>query len=260
MLDNPALKLVLVGKPLVLDPLLALRALLPPGLRALITTNVEELAVEDLAELINKAFEHLDGIVVTGAPNILLDAPPAARLEGTASAREFWISTESSKAVAWHLELWNDCDGTLASILDDLLDLVDGVEEWTIWGVVWCVPVPHLRAEVPLGANLGKLRVLLEFDSPSLILGEVDVNGVDLEAGEAVDALEDSVEFDEVTAWVKHGTTPLETWEVGDADAWSGPLLGLDRLRVDLDREELKERLETVEETSTLLGKDRDKI
>src|SRR3546814_5944743 len=60
------------------------------------------------------------------------------------------------------------------------------------------------------GADLGELRVLLDLEAPALVLGEVPVEGVQLEDRHDVDVLLDELDREEVARSEEH-TSELQS-------------------------------------------------
>ena len=84
--------------------------------------------------------------------------------------------------------------------------------------VVGAVPPAYLAA-VAIGSDLGKPGVFFDFDAPSLVVGEVPVEGVHLEVGHLFEQLLDDGFSLEVASLVEHEVAPRILGLVDDLQA-----------------------------------------
>ena len=145
------------------------------------------------------------------------------------------------------LYLGNDRDETIRRVFNDILHLLLGIEA----SVLGTLAIDALRAD------LGQFRVLLDLDTPSLVVGQVPMHAVDLEQGQYVQLLLDILYRDEMAAGVEHDTAVAESRLVLDRYGRSGPCDTFHGGRtLDLGGQQLQERLHTVEKTLRGLGFD----
>ena len=90
------------------------------------------------------------------------------------------------------LYLGNDRDETIRRVFNDILHLLLGIEA----SVLGTLAIDALRAD------LGQFRVLLDLDTPSLVVGQVPMHAVDLEQGQYIQLLLDILYRDEMAAGV----------------------------------------------------------
>ena len=90
------------------------------------------------------------------------------------------------------LYLGNDRDETIRRIFNDILHLLLGIEA----SVLGTLAIDALRAD------LGQFRILLDLDTPSLVVGQVPMHAVDLEQGQYIQLLLDILYRDEMAAGV----------------------------------------------------------
>ena len=147
------------------------------------------------------------------------------------------------------LYLGNDRDETIRRVFNDILHLLLGIEA----SVLGTLAIDALRAD------LGQFRVLLDLDTPSLVVGQVPMHAVDLEQGQYVQLLLDILYRNEMAAGVEHDTAVAESRLVLDRYGRSGPCDTFHGGRtLDLGGQQLQERLHTVEKTLRGLGLDTD--
>ena len=88
-----------------------------------------------------------------------------------ALARQFGICGDCSQLVSRKFDFRNDRDKTVCRVFNDILHLLLGIEA----SVLGTLAIDALRAD------LGQFRVLLDLDTPSLVVGQVPMHAVDLE-------------------------------------------------------------------------------
>ncbi len=93
-----------------------------------------------------------------------------------------------------HLDLRNDRDMARRGVGDQVTDLRLGVEA-TVGATVSDVGVEILREHGFLApcANLGEQRVLLDFQTPTLVIGQVQLQSVQFVEREKIDELLDEL-------------------------------------------------------------------
>ena len=169
-----ALEIILLGKTLValdaqfLDLLLALGALLPANLGAFVATDMDVGRGEEVHHLVEHILDKQHGLLVTGAEHVFGDTPSAPHLVGTACAAQLGVAGQSRLHMARQVDLGNDVDVPLSSILDQVANLVLGIEAAVSDGVVEVAVMSDDRP-VAIGTNRCQLRVFFDFDTPALV-------------------------------------------------------------------------------------------
>ncbi len=246
VLRHPALEFGFGLEAVGLHPRLALRARLPAHARSFVAADVDRRGGKERADLIQHVFVEADRVVVAGAEDVVLHAPRAARhaRQVLARAREFGIRRQRRAVMARQFDLGNDGDVAGLRVREHLADLVLRVEVRTVLdvvefllGLVAAVVARRFRAH---GSVADELGVLLDFDAPALVLGEVPVEHVQLVLGHQVDDLENDVLAEEMAAVVDHHAAPAVARRVLDVH-------GGDARHVDIDVGQLLERFEGVE-------------
>ena len=117
--------------------------------------------------------------------------------------------------MAGHIDFGDDGDVALSCVLHNLAGLVLSVVT-SIRSVVVDIAVMAKHSSLTFGPKLGEPGILLDFQSPSLVLSEMPVEGIHVVQCHKVDALFDKRQREIVTAAVKHETAIAETGLVGD--------------------------------------------
>ena len=120
------------------------------------------------------------------------------------------IGGDGGLGVPGQVDLRDDGDEPLRGVGDDLPDVVTGVEAAVRPSVV--LPVPA-RADHALGAprtDLGQQREAFDLKAPPLIVGQVQVQDVELVHGQQIDVSEQVMPGHEVPRHVDHAAPPAE--------------------------------------------------
>ena len=223
-----------------LDALLAGRTVLPAGLRALVTTDVEIFAREERHYLANDILQEVEHIFLTRTHHDILNTPNHSRSPLLALAGERWISSDCCHHVTRKVDFRNHGDVALGCIIHDVLDFLLCIE----------TAIGRTVTLEAIAADGSQLRIFLDFDTPALVLSEVEVHGVYLEHRHDVELLLHIFYGDEVTAWIEMEATVAEARRILDVTALSHPLhaahLGS---ALHLCRQQLHEALHTIEGT-----------
>ena len=171
-----------------LDACLALGAILPSHLRALVATYVDILRREELCDLLEHVVDESQNLVVASAENVVRDAPLLPYLVRTAGASKLGIGCKSRLHMSWQVNLRNDGDVAVGCILHDVAYLLLCVEAVVGYAVVLAYVMTD-NGLLALGTNLGEQRIFLYLDAPSLVVGEMPMEAVDVVQGEHVDKL-----------------------------------------------------------------------
>jgi hypothetical protein len=95
----------------------------------------------------------------------------------------------------------------------------------------------------------GQLRTRVDLNSPALIVGEMEVQDVELVERHDIDVLLDLPHGQEMACDVEHSAAPAKARLVHDSQRWHGPDAARHaHVRFDLDRQKLPDRLDAMEE------------
>ncbi len=117
--------------------------------------------------------------------------------------------------VAGHVNLGDDGNVALGSILDEFLSLFLSVEA-AIGDTVVLAGIAADDGLLTHRALLGEQRTALDLYSPALVLGQMPVEAVDVVQGQHVDMTLQRVHAEDVTRHVKHVATIGKTGSVVD--------------------------------------------
>ena len=140
------------------------------------------------------------------------DLGARVRLRDLAIRVQLGHRRESRVGVAGEVDLGHDGDEPLGGVVDDLA-------------------VVGLRVEAALGpvdgvaaTDLGQLGPRVDRDAPALVVGEVQVEVVELEQRQVVEVALDVVDGEEVAGHVEHGAAVGEARLVADGDGRHGAI------------------------------------
>ena len=122
-------------------------------------------------------FEELHGLFVADAQHIFEYAPARTYFIRSAGASHFGIGGKCGKHVSGQVYFGDNRDVAFLGVFYDFFGLFLRVEA-AIPGVVILVGVPADNGTVAPGTNFRQLGVLLYFDSPALVFGEMPVEGI----------------------------------------------------------------------------------
>ncbi len=171
----------------------------------LVPAEVDVRARRQLDDLAHDVVEEFVGAVVRDAERAEPDLDSLVGCRRDAIAVELWVGRERSVGVAGHIDLRNDRDVLRCGVLDDLAVVGLRVEA--------AAPAVHLGAR----PDLGERRPGVDLQAPALVVGEVQVQVVELQKGDVVDVALDRCDAEEVAGDVQHRSAVLEPWVVGDA-------------------------------------------
>ena len=137
-------------------------------------------------------------MVLAYTQDVVMDTPHSPHLIGAASTAQFGISGQCSHHVARHINLGDDSDIAVGSIAHDFAYLVLG-EETTVTDAVIHRGIVAKRGAVAPTAHLGQAGILLDFDSPSLVIGQMPVQTVHAMQGHDIKVTLHRLDTEEVT-------------------------------------------------------------
>ena len=152
--------------------------------------------------------------------------------------------------MARKVNLRNNCDSEVSSISHDILDFLLCIES-AITGVVKFVPVLADHGTVSPGTDFSKLRIFLDFDSPSLVLSKMPVETVQLICCHHVQESLHLIDIEKMTGNVKMHSSVCESRLVLDGSARENPLCRRLALSVECSRKHLADGLCSISETGS---------
>ena len=218
-LHKVALKLVLVLKTLLLDALLAVRALFPRITRSLIAADMDILVREELKHLRKDIFDKLKGALLTCAEDILADTPASPNLIRTACTAELRIGCKCRNGVTRHLNLRDNIDISCSGISDNITHLILS-KYATIAGIIVDLraAISAHKGLVAICTDSRELRIALNLYTPTLILGKVPMELVTLVQGEDVDILFHLLDSKDMAADIEQATAILKVRLIANFD------------------------------------------
>ena len=162
-----------------------------------------------------------------------------------------WVGGDGGGHVPRHVNFWHDGDVAFGGVGDDFFDFFLGVKS----SVAFAVRSPAIevgRGGGTVGSDFGELWIFFDFNAPTLVLGEVPVEGVELVKGEPVDEFLDVSDVKHVAANVEVHAAPAKAWAILDA-------AGGNRLFA-FERDQLEERLDAVKGASCVCADNLDAV
>ena len=222
----------------VLDALLACRTVLPACLRTFVATNMEVFAREERYYFVEDIAQEIEHIFFTSAHHKILDAPNSTWAPFLALARKVWVSSYCCHHMTRKIDFWNYCDIALCCVVNYFLYLFLSI-------------IATIRRAVTLGADAtygSQLRIFLDFYTPSLIFGEVEVHGVDLKHRHKIQLLLHILYSNEMAAWVEVEATITKARSIFDVAALSHPFHSINlSCTFYLSRQQLHKTLHAIE-------------
>src|SRR5262249_31052272 len=245
LLDEPALQFLLVLQAGRSHALPGARVALPWQLGNLVAADMDELAREQLEHLIEHILEHPD--------RRLLDVEDAV-------LAELRIGEDRRARVPRHLYLRDHGDAAVGRVANHLADVVLRVEaSWALATRAGRLVRGLDRRVVAARADLRQTWVALDLDAPAGIVGQVQLQNVELVERHQVEHLEDELLGQEVPRDVDEQAAPGEARRIFDGDARYAPARVADGgAPEDLRRHQLDQRLDSVKRPGRSARADRD--
>ena len=166
---------------------LAFGALVPPHLGALIATDVNILIGEEGHNLLQHILGELHRLVVTHTQQVLRHTPDGPHLIGATRTSQLGVGSQCSHHMAGHINLRDDVDVSLGSVGHHLPNLLLRVE--TPLSIGHTVPHARIATNNRLtagGCHRGQQGVLLNLNTPTLVIGQVPMKSVHIVQGEHI--------------------------------------------------------------------------
>ena len=167
----------------LLDLGLTVRTFLPLYLRTLVSTDVYVLGREEFRHFCKDVLKENHSFLLTGTENLICDAPAAPHVIWTACTSEFRVSCKRCKHMARKIDFRNDGDTLRCCVCYDFAHLVLAVPAaLAVRCAVIFVALEYMSDDglLPYRSHFGEFRIFLDLDSPSLVVSEVPVEGVEL--------------------------------------------------------------------------------
>ena len=176
----------------------------------LVAADVDEPSRLD-GEGVEHVAEKLIGRVSRGAQRDLRDPGVVERRGSSAVAAQLRVGDQGGGSVARSVDLGHHVDESIGRVGHDAGVVVRGEEP------------AGTAIDVARPADLGESRPAGHGQPPPLVVGEVQVQDVDLVERDQVDVAQDVVDPEEVAGYVEHRPPMLEARAVVDLDAGDVP-------------------------------------
>jgi hypothetical protein len=237
------------------DQLLHFRRFLPVADIRLVAADVDVPAREQVQDLGQYLLHKGDRPRARGQ-NPLVGGPALFRgqvLQPLRIQAEFGIGDNRGPRVGGHFDLGHDRDMPRGGVADQVTDVPLSVKPARPASLGLAVLAQ--RSEVHPGADPGEIRILPDLDPPALVVGEMDLQAIELMQGHDVDELLNIPYGDEMAGGIDQQAPPRETRVIRDADAGHRPSHAVDRFLAEYGRrQQLPERLDPVEQPGRRRG------
>ena len=197
------------------DASLTARTFFPAYFRALVAADVDVLRREQVDDFVQHIADELHSAVVAHAKHLVAYAPLRPHVVRTARAAQMRIGSQCGAHVSRHINFGNHLDVALGSVANHVAHLLLGVES----AVRHAVPFARIATDDGLCAHrthLGEARIFLDFDAPTLVVGQVPVEGVHIVQCQHIDELLHLIDTVEMAADVEHHAAIGKSGSVGD--------------------------------------------
>ena len=198
---------------------LAVRTRFPAAFGTLVAADVDQFRGKEVEHFRKHLLDEFECRLLAGAVNVVADSPVGPYGVGTSRASEPRIGGQRRQSVSGHFDLGNHFDMTLGGVAHDFADVVLRVEAAVRLAVVHAFPVFVVASDegfAAFGADLRQPGIFPDLDAPSLVVGQMPVEFIDLVQGEDVDVGLDVLHREEVAAYVEHGSAVGEHGFVAD--------------------------------------------
>ena len=165
---------------------------------------------EKADDLFQHPLDEFEGRLLADAEHPVVDIPGLAHLVLFARAAEPRIGGQRAHGMSGEFDLGDHRDKTLRGVVHDVADLVLRIVtaigrfvELAVF-VVLAARVAADQRTAAYGTHLGQFRVFLNLDTPSLVVGQVPVEHVELMQGHDIERLLHFVDREEMAADVEH--------------------------------------------------------
>ena len=244
------MQLLLVGQTQILDFLLAFGTDSPVVLVGFVTAKVNVFVREKFHHFVKNIFQEDHHRIVTATKDGFWGPiGTEGHAVGIIVAGELRIGGQNGGTVAGHFDFGYHINMAGGGVCHNLANLVFG-EVATIaaflafFGLLGLAP-RHVAAIYSPCTHLGEQGIFVNLDAPAMVVGEVEVELVELVQGHHVQVFLHFVDVEEMTANIQVAASPFKTGIVGDFDARNSQCHRI--LRVRIGRRQLEQCLETVE-------------
>ena len=191
---------------ILLDERLALRTSLPACFGALVATNVEIIAREQLSDFTQYFVNEFVSLGITSTEHIAAHAPDLSHFVMTACASQMGISGKCRQHVTREVDFGNNHDVASGSIGDDVFALFLRVKSTMRLAVIFASVFTYHRSRT-MATDFGEFGQLLDFDAPTLVVGQVPVHAVNAVQSDHVDESFHTVGSCKVASHIEHRAT-----------------------------------------------------
>ncbi len=181
----------------------------------LVATDVKVGARSHCTELADHVINESVRLLFVHAERTPADVGSRIESRGPRAARQLRIADEGGVDVARHVDLRHDQDVACLCVAQYVLVILLGIE------------APRSASDLRERPHRGQLRARIDLYSPSLIVGQVQVQHVQLVQREDVEVLLHFPHREEVTADVEHGAAVGEARLICNAERGNAPVVTL---------------------------------
>ena len=163
---------MLVFERLVLYALLAVRTYAPSHFHGVVTAYMNNLIGKKLHYLIRNFVYEFKRAVLTGAQNVVLNAPARRHIPLLPEAGELRVRSYCRHRMPWHVKFRNNLYKALAAILYNIAYLLLGIISFAV--ICFSVATAAVRA------LLRKHRIFIDFNAPALVIGKMPMKNIQL--------------------------------------------------------------------------------
>ncbi len=162
-----------------LNASLTSRTFFPACLGRLVTTNMDVLRRKDLHHFGQHSLQKGECLLLAGAEHIVEHTPFTGYLIGTTGTTQLGISSQRCQHMTGQVHFGDDGDVPLLRIFYHLFQLLFGVESAMGYTVILArVAADHCF--LTHGSLLDEFGISINFDAPSLVVGQVPVKAIDV--------------------------------------------------------------------------------
>ncbi len=260
-LNKPALQFIFIGKPLLPDPLLTFMACFPACFGGFVAADMNVFTGKQFDHLIQNIFEKFEGLLVSGTENIHIGPVSAGlHIKRPAGAGELRIGRQHLAGMAGHFNLGNNGDITVGCVGHDLPDVFLCIittigsllarlrRRALIPGLMFTVHTP--------GSDFGQFWVLINFDAPAVVVGQVPVKYVHFVQGNQIDVALDKFLREEMPRDIQVHAAPCIAGLVVNIYPWDFPFGAISHfIPKNGSRHQLVKRLQSAKQSGRPVGR-----
>ena len=174
---------------------------------------------ENVDYFVHYVFQEFHGFLVAYAQHIVEDSPGRTYFVRTSCTAKFRISSQCGQHVSGQVYFGNYGDVALLCVFHNFACLLLRIET-AVRRIVILARVVADDRTLALRTYFGQFRVFLDFNAPSLVIGQMPVEGVHVVQGQQINVFFDELNGEEVAAYVEVHTTVSEARFILNLYGW----------------------------------------